>query len=443
MSKRFLALLLAIVSIPFSAALAAVTVEANDYYAENERGIEYSFTVPGEEFVLLEYTGPAESGKMVVYSGGDEVFDGTIPLSYSPMGGKVRLTVKSLNNAVLAKGEASLAKADGYAPPEGKSNGKVKNLTLTETTDGFLYSFEADGADLMKLHFRNKQESGEMIVYPDENGHFSGEVMLPLTYARTLSTVQVRTLKDAVKAEATVRKGFAAPKAPESKEGPLSGLVVCIDPGHQENGKPFMEPVGPGLEGKKTGTTGMAQGRATMRKESIVVLEISFKLRDILMEQGATVVMTREQQDIFHTNLERCQIAEDAGAFIMLRLHCDTRENQKKRGLSLYTPLNSDYAKAVAGKEEYKQMGQMMLDAIKRETGYELDTTTGYVHQGDNFVGNNWAKMICFLIELGFMSNPEEDYLMSHPEYQQRLAEGMAVGVYEIAVFRGLIEPKE
>ena len=37
-------------------------------------------------------------------------------------------------------------------------------------------------------------------------------------------------------------------------------------------------------------------------------------LRELLMAEGATVVMTREVQDIFHTNIERCEIAEQAGA---------------------------------------------------------------------------------------------------------------------------------
>ena len=440
MGKRLLALMTALVCLLPAAAFAAVKLDVTFTVTEGKSAVHYSFQVPGEEFVLLEYTAPKESGRMVIHAENDNRFVGDIPLYYSDVGGKVILKVKNLENRELGKGEVKLPAADGYQAPKGQSNAKVKNLVLQETAEGFTYSFEAAGTDYMILHFRNKQESGEMPVYPDESGVYSGEVTLPLTYARTLSTVQIRNGKGTKKAEATVRKGFKAPDAPEKKEGPLSGLVVCIDPGHQENGQPFSEPVGPGLPGKKTGTTGMAQGKVTLRKESIVVLEIAFRLRDILMEQGATVIMTRERQDIFHTNLERCQIAEDAGAFIMLRLHCDTRENSKKQGLSLYMPLNSDYAKAVAGKEEYRQMGQIMLDCIKVSAGYSLDTSSGTVHQSDQFIGNNWAKMICFLIELGYMSNPEEDYLLSHPVHQQRLAEGMAQGVYEIAVFRGLIE---
>ena len=43
------------------------------------------------------------------------------------------------------------------------------------------------------------------------------------------------------------------------------------------------------------------------------------------------------------------------------------------------------------------------------------------------------------LIELGFLSNAYEDFQLSHPHHQQLLSEGMAQGVYEIALYRGLL----
>lgn len=399
----------------------------------------YDFALEGQEFAILEYTAPDAKGKMVVY-GEDGAFAGEILLPWSGKGGNVKLTVKNLKNSTVGTASAKLKKDGDYSVPKGKSNAKVEDMVLTETVDGFGYSFRAEGTDFMLLQFRNKQESGQCFVFPNENGVYEGEISLPITYARTLTTVKVCTGKGDVKKEETVRKAYQIAQAPERAEGRLSGVVVCIDPGHQENGKMVREPIGPGLEGFTSGTSGMAQGKITMRKESIVVMEISEKLRDELLRQGATVVMTREAQDVYHTNLERCQIAEDAGAFIMLRLHADTRADTSKRGISVYAPLNSDYAKAVASKEDYKHMGQLMLDAMKKAVGYKLDTTTGYVHLGDNFVGNNWAKMICFLIETGFMSNAQDDHLLSQPVYQQWLAEGMAQGVYEIALFRGLVE---
>ena len=117
---------------------------------------------------------------------------------------------------------------------------------------------------------------------------------------------------------------------------------------------------------------------------------------------------------------------------------------QEIEALTMASPLpatyfSSDYAKAVADPPTYRAMGELLLDALKTRVGYALEDKYGLVTLSDKFVGNNWAQMTCFLVELGFMSTPREDYLLSHPVYQQWLAEGLTQGVYEIALYRGWI----
>lgn len=405
----------------------------------DETGCSFSFRIPGQQFALLEYSTANQSGRLVLYAP-DGIFTGKIDLSLSAGCKKLRVTTKTLAESI--SDEASIPLAMPAAPtPVGRSNGKVQNLVLSETPEGFSYSFTAEGANYMVMSCRSKEESYKMYIYAlDEAGTFAGEVNMPLTYARTLMTVQLLNSQGIVLKEGQVRKGYAPPAWPEKQPGRLSGVTVCIDPGHQENGEPVMEPVGPGLEGKTAGTAGMAQGCVTQRKESIVTLEIAYVLRDELLRQGANVVMTRTQQMEFHTNIERCVIAKSGGADIMLRLHCDTRESRGKRGISIFAPLNSTYARAVADPAEYRKMGELLLNAMKRAVGYELVEKTGFVTLNDAYVGNNWAEMPCFLVEMGYMSNPQDDFQLSHPAYQQILAEGMAQGVYEIALERGLID---
>ncbi|MDR2687977.1 MAG: N-acetylmuramoyl-L-alanine amidase [Oscillospiraceae bacterium] len=43
--------------------------------------------------------------------------------------------------------------------------------------------------------------------------------------------------------------------------------------------------------------------------------------------------------------------------------------------------------------------------------------------------GINWATMPVALVEMGFMSNPAEDERMQRPDYQEKLALGMANGI--------------
>ena len=212
---------------------------------------------------------------------------------------------------------------------------------------------------------------------------------------------------------------------------------MCSDPGHHENHQPFREQKGPGLSGSVNNSGGMAQGIKTLRKESIVVLETGMILRDLLLQEGATVVMTRHAQDDFRTNIDRCNIAEEAGADILLRLHINMNDNRNKTGIQIYGPRNSDYAKAVADAATYRAMGEILLTEMKKATGLALEQKTGNVLLNDDYVGNNWAKMTCFLVEMGYMSNIGEDIKLATPEYQTMLAKGMVEGVYQIALMRG------
>lgn len=416
-------------------ALAATELSVTPY----EMGFDYDITTT-EQWLVLIWDSANEDGRQTLYSE-DGNFSGSVELPYAAAGGKYTVSVQSLKQTTLVKKTVTIPQKADYVKPSGKSNVKVTDMVLTETPTGFKYSFTAAGSDYMLLYFRSKQQNATFPVYPvDEDGHYEGEIFAPLTYARTLFTVQVRNGSGNSKKEATVRKGYQAPEAAEQKEGRLSGVVVCIDPGHQENGRFVTEPIGPGLSGSTAGKGGMAQGKVTLRRESIVALETSMILRDLLLAEGATVVMTREVEDIFHTNIERCDIAEAAGAHIMLRIHCNNSSNANKQGIGIYAPLNSDYAKAVADSKTYRALAQAFLDEMKKAVGYEVSSKTGDVTLNDSYVGNNWAKMVCFLVEMGYMSNVTEDLKLATPEYQTMLSEGMVEGIYQVALMRGWIE---
>ena len=430
LSAALLALMLLLPALPASAAI-PLKLEADG------QGFRYAFSYPQDEFVLLEYAAPSENGSLVLRSE-DGAYEGDVRLRCSQAGGTVKVTVKDLSERTLAQGKITVPREAGWAAPQGRSTVKVTSLTLTETLAGVDYSFLAPGTDFVILRAHSKNETFSYPVYPeDETGLYRGSLDMPLTYPRSEITVQVQSGKGMELAKEKARKGYRAPEAAAQQPGRLTGVTVCIDPGHSENGRRVVEPIGPGLNGKTGGTSGMAQGVSTRRKESIVVLEIAMLLRDELLRQGADVVMTRTTQEEFYTNQERAQIAEDGGAQIMLRLHADTRESNTKLGFSVYGPLNSTYARAEADPKVYRAMGEMLIDDMKRAVGYALENKYGIVHLNDQFVGNNWAKMTCFLVEMGYMSTPREDYLLSQPAWQQRIAEGIAQGVYDIAVYRG------
>lgn len=313
----------------------------------------------------------------------------------------------------------------------------IKDFTFTPQDHAVDVAFTAQDYDSVTVYYTNKLEKGSLKLKSDD-GRFTGTISVPKTYPGNTVTVTVKSArgKDLLKKTSVTTALVEIPAVEKAAEGRLSGVTVCVDPGHQGVPIGLSEPLGPGLSGKHTSTNGQAQGTVTRRKESVVVLEIGLKLRNALLLEGADVVMTREDQNTPVTNVHRAEIANDSGAGLFIRLHCDSSSNKKKRGIHVYIPLGSTYAREVADPKTYRTYGEALFSAMCEATG----VTKGSVIQNNSYVASNWAKMPAFLVEMGYMSNEEDDLLLSTDEYQDALVKGMVNGLVEAARLRGLIQ---
>ena len=324
-----------------------------------------------------------------------------------------------------------------FIPVAGLGAPKIADASFTPSTNAVSYSFIASGQDYVHIIYKTAQESGKIVV-EGESGYFSGELPLPLTYAGNNVNITLQSLSGSKLGQFKTKTAYPSampPKAP-AESGPLSGITVCIDPGHQLKAKGGKEPLGPGLKGTKSLVIGMAEGAVTKRTEAAVVLEIGLQLRDLLMQRGANVVMTRDVMDKTLTNLERAAIANDAGADITLRLHGNSNSSSKSHGIIIYGPSQSDYAKAVADNNTYLAWARTLLNSMLETT----DADRGNAALTNRYVGSNWCKMPVFLVEMGYMSNPQDDLLLSDPAYQQKLCLGMADGIEAILKQQGRIK---
>ena len=205
---------------------------------------------------------------------------------------------------------------------------------------------------------------------------------------------------------------------------PGTGPVVAIDPGHQGKGMKDLEPNGPGSDQMKAMLTSGTQGVATKLPEYQLNLQVGLFLRDELIARGYTVVMIRESNDVTLSNVQRAQIANRAAVAAFVRIHANGSENAAKQGA--YTicqtkknPYNADL------QPESLQLSRKVLDGFIAATGQ----TELSIWETDTMTGINWAEVPSTILEMGYMSNPEEDKRMAEDAFQQAAAQGVADGL--------------
>ena len=200
--------------------------------------------------------------------------------------------------------------------------------------------------------------------------------------------------------------------------------IVCLDPGHQTKGNPALEEIAPNSDKKKAKVTTGTRGVVTKKYESELMLEIALKLKTSLESKGYKVIMTRTKNDVDISNKERAIFANDNKADVYIRLHADGSENKNAAGASVLTssPKNKYTTKVQKESEEFSKI---LLEEYVKSTGAK---NRGVIYR-DDLTGTNWAEVTNTLIELGFMSNADEDKKLSDEKYQEKIIDGLVNGI--------------
>ena len=226
------------------------------------------------------------------------------------------------------------------------------------------------------------------------------------------------------------------PKMPKPVPNPslaqqlgLGVKTIVIDPGH--GGKD------PGAVSQK-------------RREKQIVLNLSKTLRDILVQKGYNVRLTRET-DVFIPLRKRTQFATNQKADLFISIHTNASIANSAAGIeTYYLALASDEsARITAMREnagaEYNMkeldalVGRILKESKSTESRRLAELIQAQLTSGKQvrnrgvkhapFVVLIGTKVPAVLVEVGFISNPTEGKKLTTKAYQRQLATSIAEGI--------------
>ncbi|MGI6853359.1 N-acetylmuramoyl-L-alanine amidase [Mesorhizobium sp. 1B3] len=246
----------------------------------------------------------------------------------------------------------------------------------------------------------------------------------------------------------TTGSTHAAPKADRlGKATPREGkrFTVVIDPGHG------------GIDGGAEGLNGSV--------EKSITLAFALELKAKLAAAGKyDVFMTREKDEFLRLD-ERVRIARQHEADLLISIHADTIRLKDIRGATVYTvsdKASDAEAEATAGREnlsdqlagieleeENHEVSDILVDLIRRETHNfsirfarslvgELSNNIEMINNPHRFAGFRVLRapdVPSVLVELGYLSNPNDEQQLQDASWRGKAIDGIAsaVGLFATA----------
>ncbi len=210
----------------------------------------------------------------------------------------------------------------------------------------------------------------------------------------------------------------------------LEGRRLCLDPGH----------------GGEIDRAGYKRGASGFR-EAVMNLEVAQMVRDWLVEGGAEVVMTRDDDTVGPEggSLEaRGRMADRTGCDLFISIHHNYSSRDTANYLSIWYHARPDYPRAgvdlarwittelgrLTRLEEPHHMGLysdwLMYAPDERPDLYRLDTTE---IPDSGFGVLRHARVPACLVEGSFYSHPVEEQRLMDREYLRREAWGIYMGI--------------
>lgn len=217
--------------------------------------------------------------------------------------------------------------------------------------------------------------------------------------------------------------------------------------------------IDPGHGGIDTGAKGV-----TGTQEKTITLAFALELKKMLEDTGRFDVFMTRDRDLFLRLDERVRIARQHEADLLISIHADAIRLKNVRGATVYTvsdkasdaeaaakAMRENLADEIAGidvEEDNQEVADILIDLIRRETqGFSLRfarSLVGELSSEIQMIKTNPHRFASFrvlrapdvpsvLLELGYLSNKEDEAQLRDPEWRAKAADGIAAAIKTFA----------
>jgi N-acetylmuramoyl-L-alanine amidase len=182
------------------------------------------------------------------------------------------------------------------------------------------------------------------------------------------------------------------------KRSPIAGKTIVLDAGHG-------------------GVDMGACGRQGVREKDIN-LEVTVRLKELLEEAGAKVVLTRID-DSFISLYERPFFANYLFCNLFISIHTNFHSNFNINGIEVYYH---------SGRNDAKKLAEKVLKGLVAKTKLNSRGV-----KANDFCVTRETQMPSILVELGYLSNFQEESLLKTADFRIKAAEGIFEGIMEFS----------
>lgn len=317
----------------------------------------------------------------------------------------ISLAKSSVNVEKISHNLMTSEQGDTYLHIEINTNREVKNFSIQENPNNkYQLIFNIEDAQISNISRQEKLDGNiaKKVFLQEKKDTVQGKIYLQ------------EEVNNNYKIYSLGKKGIAidifnsvvnTPVASDVALSNVKNKIITIDPGH---GGSDSGAVGPNGYTEKEGTFAISQ-----------------KVASILNQSGAKVVMTRDSDiDVYGPNASarnelqaRVDVGNNANSDIFVSIHCNAFVNPAANGTQTFY-----YGSSYQGQRLAQSIQEKMIEANGlRDRG--ISTCNFYVVKH--------SYMPAVLIETAFITNYDEEALLSDDEWQTTMAKAIAEGINE------------